>query len=300
MTKSVDPSAPDAVKALLRDFSIQALPSDRSLAEASARLPAGTRVFIASVPDETIDSVVAAAAHLRSSGLVPVPHVAARNIESADELETMLRRLADEAAVTDMLVIAGDRSEPAGEYSNSIDIIRSGLLESHGVRNIHIGCYPEGHPTISDRELDDARAAKLTAVRHAGLDVALVSQFCFAAAPIIDLARRLRSIGLEAPLRAGVAGPTSGQTLLKYARKFGVVSAERALSGCSEQARNRLAMENPTAVVRDLARAQAADPGLGIHGAHFFTFGSAARSTSYATGLLGRGLDHDGDMAGSG
>lgn len=286
MTKSVDPSAPDPVKALLRDFSIQAIPSDRSLAEAAARLPAGTKVFIASVPDETIDSVVAAAALLRSSGLVPVPHLAARDMESAAGLESVLRRLGREAAVTEVLVIAGDRSEPAGEYGNSIDVIRSGLLESHGVRRINIGCYPEGHPTISDRELDDARAAKLEAARRAGLDVALVSQFCFAAAPIIDLARRLRSIGIEAPLRVGMAGPTSGATLLKYARKFGVGSAERALRGRSERERDVLAAENPAAVVRDLARALAAEPELGIHGAHFFTFGSAAKSASYATDVL--------------
>lgn len=300
MTKSVDPAAPEPLKGLLQDFSIQTVPGDRSLAEASARLPPGTKVFIASVPDETIDSVVTAVVHLRSSGLVPVPHLAARNIESAAEFESMLRRLADKAAVTDVLVIAGDRSEPAGKYGNSIDIIRSGLLETHGVRQIYIGCYPEGHPTISDGELDDARAAKLAAARQAGIDVALVSQFCFAAAPIIDLARRLRSIGIEVPFRTGVAGPTSGSTLLKYARKFGVESAERALSGRSERERDIIAMKNPTAVVRDLARAQAADPDLGIHGVHFFTFGSAARSASYATDVLAGGLDNHGTIAGSG
>lgn len=295
MTKSVDPAAPDPLKELLQDFSIQTVPGDPSLAEASARLPPGTKVFIASVPDGSIDSVVAAALRLRSSRLVPVPHLAARDIRNAAELESILRRLARTAAVTDVLVIAGDRSEPAGEYGNSIDIIRSGLLEAHGVRTIYIGCYPEGHPTISDGELDDARAAKLTAARQAGLDVALVSQFCFAAAPIIDLARRLRSIGIEVPFRAGVAGPTSGPTLLKYARKFGVESAERALSGRSERERNIIAMENPTAVARDLARAQAADPELGIHGVHFFTFGSAARSTSYAVDVLADGFDDQGN-----
>lgn len=96
-------------------------------------------------------------------------------------------------------------------------------------------------------------------------------------------------MGVVAPLRVGVAGPTSGATLLKYARKFGVGAAERVLSGRSKREQDTIAM--PTAVVHDLARAQAANPELGIDGVHFFTFGSAARSTRYATDLLAGGVD---------
>lgn len=292
-----DASSPDMFRAILQNFSVQTVPSDGSLATASDLLPAGTKVFIGSLPNETIDRVASAAADLEASGLIPVPHLAARNIGSTTELRSVLQSLTGTAAVTEVLVIAGDRDEPAGGFYDSLEIVQSGLLEEHGVQKLYVGCYPERHPRISQDKLDDALASKLMAARQAGLEVGLVSQFCFSAEPIIRLARRFRASGIEAPFRAGVAGPTSGPTLLKYARKFGVDSAVRTLSGRSEPARNVIAADQPAVLIRDLASAQAADPGLGIDGLHFFTFGSAAKSAKYVTELLRTGLDDSGGFS---
>jgi methylenetetrahydrofolate reductase (NADPH) len=57
---------------------------------------------------------VQAAIAVRQAGVVSVPHLAARRIATAHELNTLLQRLSREAAAVSVFVIAGDLREPAG------------------------------------------------------------------------------------------------------------------------------------------------------------------------------------------
>src|SRR5262249_29969758 len=152
----------------------------------------------------------------------PVPHLAARNLAGEVELDGFLCRLSQEAGVDRALVIGGDRDEPRGLYDYSLQILKSGVLQKHGVGMVFLSCYPEGHPRISDRLLDDARSEKLAAARDAGFATTLISQLCFEPAPIVKMARELRGNGITLPIRIGLAGPTSAATLLKYAIICGV------------------------------------------------------------------------------
>src|SRR5580692_6537290 len=54
----------------------------RSLVAARDSLQAGTEVFVVALPNDSSEQLVAAAARLTREGLVPVPHVVARNIAS--------------------------------------------------------------------------------------------------------------------------------------------------------------------------------------------------------------------------
>ena len=49
-----------------------------------------------------------------------------------------------------MLVIGGDLGTPLGPYPDALSVIDSGLLPDHGVREVAIAGYPEGHPDIDD------------------------------------------------------------------------------------------------------------------------------------------------------
>jgi methylenetetrahydrofolate reductase (NADPH) len=129
-------------------------------------------------------------------------------------------------------------------------------------------------------DLMAARAAKLAAAAGAGLDVTLVSQFCFESEPIIATARQIRSEGVTAPLRVGVAGPAGRASLLKYALRCGVGASVRALKE-RPAARGLLTGETPAQLLTELVRAQAADSSLGFQGVHFFTFASLARTVKF-------------------
>jgi methylenetetrahydrofolate reductase (NADPH) len=276
-----------AMANLLKDYSVELTARDRkSLEIAPEALKPGQEVFIAALPNDKVDDVVAACAQLRKDGLTPVPHVVARNIESVKALDSLLGRLVDEAGMERCLVLGGDRDKPAGALASSFQILETGLIQKHGVKTIRIGAYPEGHPKISEAQLDEARAQKLALAERDGLDVTIVSQFAFESAPIIAFAKRMRAQGVKAPFRVGVAGPANRGLLIKYALICGVGNSLKMLQKRADLAMNTLSGETPEAVIGDLAKAQAANPSLGLSGIHFFTFGSLAKSAEFAKAFV--------------
>jgi methylenetetrahydrofolate reductase (NADPH) len=266
---------------LLRNYSAEVTCRDgKSIHAAESLMAPGSEVFVTSLPSDKVESSVAVAAGLRNAGLVPVPHIVARHLGRRSDLEVLLRRLTSEARVDRALILGGDQSQPIGEFDSSQQLLETGLLEAFGIRKIKLSWYPEGHPRISDSELAKARAAKLRIAAARGLEVEFVSQFCFESAPIIASARQLRAEGIQAPLRIGVAGPASRASLLKYAMICGVGASVRALKE-RPGARSLLSSETPERLLRDVAQAQAEEPGLGMHRVHFFTFASLASTIQF-------------------
>ena len=270
--------AGEALAGLLRGYSTEVIPRDqRSIEAACDLLPRGSEVFIAAVPGEIPDRMVAAAARLRAAGLTPAPHITARSFASLDDADRLIGRLAEEAGVDRVLALGGDRDRPAGQLHSSRQLIASGLLRKHGLRKVFIACYPERHPRVEGEVLEAARAAKLRLAAEQGLEVELISQFCFESGPIVALAKRLR-----AAYRVGVAGPASRATLIRYGLMCGIGPSLRALS--QGQSRTLAAAETPETLLAEVAAARQSDPALAITGVHFFTFGSLARSVQFAEG----------------
>ncbi len=268
---------------LLHEYSAEVTSPDRkSLDAAALMMRKGARVYIAALPSDAPDAQVSVAAKLKQAGLIPVPHIVARNIPNRAALDQTLRRLTQEASVDRALILGGDKDQAAGEYDSSLQLIQSGLLEKHGIKKIALGCYPEGHPRIPDNVLRKALIDKINAATQAGLEVILISQVCFEAAPIIAFIKDLRQQDITAPIRVGVAGPAKLSTLLKYAAICGVGPSLRALTRHSGLTMNLLRTETPEAVLTAIADAQAHDASMGVTGIHFFTFASLAKSIAWA------------------
>jgi methylenetetrahydrofolate reductase (NADPH) len=270
---------------LFQDYSVEVTSGDRKSIETAIRdMARGSEVFIASPPSDTTDRQVSTAGTLSDAGLRPVPHIVARNIASLAGFDRLLERLTSEARVDRVLLLAGDRDVPAGEFHSSLQLLESEILERRGISRIFLAAYPEGHPRVAAREIVAARIAKVDAAEKRGMHVTFVTQFCFQSAPIISLAREVRAQGITAPLRIGLAGAASPASLLKYALICGVGPSLRALKERHVAARNMLAGETPEELLKDLAAAQANDPSLGIAGVHFFTFGSLAKTVAWVQG----------------
>lgn len=196
-------------------------------------------------------------------------------------LDDLLGRLTGEAGVDRVLLVGGDRDAPAGPFESSLQVLQTGLLQKHGIQTTYLACYPEGHPRIDDEALAAARREKLAYAQCAGLRAGLVSQFCFEAAPIARLAKELRDLSPATPLRAGIAGPASHATLLKYAIKCGVGASLRALRERGSLLAGLAAGATPERLLHDLA----ASCGDALHGVHFFTFGSLGRTIELVSRL---------------
>ncbi len=272
----------------MRGFSLEATrPSAQEVAALADIAPAGTRVYVSAVPTRAPEEAIDAAIRLNAAGFEPVPHLAVRNFAGTQALDDFLNRVSGEAVVKRVLVIAGDRDQPAGEFRSAIEVIDGGALQRHGITEIGIAGYPDGHPRISQQDLDRARADKINAAETTGLAVHIVTQFCFDPQAITSWIGRLRGFGLEHPVRIGLAGPTNLATLLRYAQRCGVRASAQGLARQTGLMRQLFAMSAPDALVRALAKARA-DGRLGDVAPHFFSFGGLARTARWADAVAQR------------
>jgi methylenetetrahydrofolate reductase (NADPH) len=238
---------------------------------------------VSAVTTRPAQDALEAVASLRAAGFEPVPHLAVRNFATARELDDFLAR-AGEAGVRRVLVIAGDRDQPSGDFRSSIEVIDGGALQRHGIVEIGIAGYPDGHPRISEQDLERSLAEKIHVAETTGMAVHIVTQFCFDAPTILKWIGHLRDFGVEHPVRAGLPGPTNLATLLRYARRCGVRASAQGLARQAGLVRQLFAMSTPDVLVRAIAEARA-HKHLGEIAPHFFSFGGLAQAARWAAAV---------------
>ncbi|MCC6826700.1 MAG: methylenetetrahydrofolate reductase [Novosphingobium sp.] len=267
--------------ALLRDYSLEITARDSDqLEEAAPFIPPGTGISITFLPSEDFSSRIDAAVNVRRLGFVPIPHIPARRLKSAAELDHFLDRLATEAAVDRVFVIAGDTGAPNGPFEDALGLIRTGSLARYGVVHVGIAGYPEGHPAIDSGKLWQALIDKSRLLGELGHEYSIVTQFGFDAAPLLEWAATLRSKGVHVPLRAGIAGPTNVKTLLRFAARCGVGASTKVLAKYGISITRLFGTSDPGALVADLAEQIRPD----VHGdlrLHVYPFGGLAKSASW-------------------
>ena len=252
-------------------------------------LEPGTPVYVSFPPGQTYHGTVALAVRLARAGFRPVPHVAARRIASRAALEDYLARIAGEAGVDSVLVVAGDSDRASGPFDSSLALLETGLFQRHGIARVGVAGYPEGHPRISASALEAAMAAKKSFARGSGIELGVVSQFCFEAEAILSWAAKMKGHGL--PVRVGLAGPASLPRLLRFAALCGIGNSVRALKA-RPRAITRLMVEaGPEVALRELAR-RAEPP---VVGAHFFCFGGLIRTARWLRALREGRFELTGD-----
>jgi len=272
---------------LLRDYSLEITAKDvANFTEAAPQLVPGTAVSITFLPGDEPDMRVSAAAAVKRLGFEPVSHISARRLKSQQELETFLVRLSGEAGVTRAFVVAGDPPQPEGPYEDALSIIRSGLLAKYGIRRVGISGYPEGHPDISDEKLWRALKDKVAAVKEAGHEVDITTQFGFDAEPVLQWLERVRQEGVNARVRVGIAGPASVKTLLRYAARCGVGASAKVMSKYGTSILNLLNTAGPDQIVEEFA----ASLDRTRHGdvtVHFYPFGGVKKTADWIRNVAG-------------
>ncbi len=270
------PAATPEVVALMQGFSMEVMPrTAEKIADFRALLPQGTRVYIAHIDGTPIADMVATAARLRAEGMEPMPHFPARIIADKRELADWVARYQGEADVREALMLGGGVSTPKGAYDNSMQLLETGLFDDF--RRLHVAGHPEGNRDIDASGGQDALMAALSAkeefARAHGIEMAIVTQFAFEAAPIIDWTRSLRREGVDLPVHLGIAGPAKLQTLIKFAIACGVGPSLRVLQKRARDVSKLLLPFEPTDLVRDLANHKVAHPDFAVERLHFFPLG---------------------------
>ena len=274
--------AAQAIAAFLRGFSVGAtVPAMAEIAALKQVLPPGAKVHLTAIAGRPFAETIEAAVRVRAQGLEPVPHLAARDVESREALGDVLTRLTRWASVQRLLIVGGDSYCGKGPLGGALELIESGLLQRAGIRDIAIAGYPEGHPRLPQDVLDRALAAKVEAGAQTGLDVSIVTQICFDGDAVLGWVRRLRALGIENPIRIGMAGPADLSSLIQLARRCGVRATAQSLTRHAGLTKHLLAAGTPDRVIRPLAEA-APGGALGRVAAHFFAASDAAATARWA------------------
>ena len=102
-------------------------------------LPKATRVYITDVGVDPVADLISAARKVTDMGYQAVPHTPARRIESVDALESRLSAMVNEAGVADILIIAGEADEQMGPFSETLEILQTGLIDKLGIKHVAVG-----------------------------------------------------------------------------------------------------------------------------------------------------------------
>ena len=283
----------DASADILTACSIEVMPRTAAkIDDFRPLLPAGTRVYVAHIEGTPLDDMVATARRLGDEGFVAMPHIPARLVADRTSLATWVRRYADEAGVTEALLLAGGISRPAGDFHSSMQLLESGLFDAAGFRRLHVAGHPEGNrdidPDGSDRNVGAALRWKNAFAQRTDAAMALVTQFAFDAAPVIAWAEALRRAGIGLPIHVGVAGPAKLQTLIKFAVACGVGPSLKVLQRRALDVTRLVRPHEPTDIVAALARHRSEQPDTLIEGVHLFPLGGIRAATDWTAAQIAR------------
>jgi methylenetetrahydrofolate reductase (NADPH) len=232
--------------------------------------PADATVTITCSPRFGLDRTLEFCAVAVRSGRRVVPHLAARMVSSRRALTEFVSRIQD-LGITDLYIIGGDGDTPAGPYSEASQILEDLHEGSHALTRLGVGCYPEGHPLISNEQLWAALECKQQLATY------MVSQMCFDGTVVRDWLAQARQRGISLPLRAGVAGPVKITKLAELSLRIGVGHSLRYLS-------------KQHGMVGIVLRGRTYDPGqfvsaitgtAGIEGLHVFSFNQVSEYVTW-------------------
>ncbi|BDZ46223.1 methylenetetrahydrofolate reductase [Naasia aerilata] len=266
---------------LIDDFSLEMTGKDvPGLLEAAPVLPQGTRMNVTFLGNEDLAMRTTAAKAVLDQGLIPVPHISARRIKSQEMLEEFLAALQAQGASENVFSVGGDPHQPEGPYDGALDVIKSGLLQQYGVKNVSIAGYPEGHPDIKDDALWAALEGKFAVLQEQGLPGTILTQFSFDVDPVVAWIEQVRAKGIDLPIRIGVPGPAGIKRLITFASRFGVASSAGIAKKYGFSLTNLLGTAGPDRFIKELAGRL--DPAK--HGSvklHFYTFGGIPATSAW-------------------
>ena len=276
-------TAIEQIQAAAANWSIEVTPTGATKIESFRDcLNEGTAVNVTVLPGTDPADTIAVCERLHNDGMKPVPHLAARSLRNADQLDELLTAYTSRCGVEEVLCIGGGVDDPVGDFTATMEVLKTGLIQKHGIRHIGVAGHPEGSPDISDDEIAEALGAKNELARAEGLDLYIETQFCFEADIVLDWERRVRAAGNALPIRIGIPGPATIKTLFRFAQISGIGPSMRFVAKQAKNVAKLMTVQSPHLLIAGLAEGMAADEDCLIRHFHFYPFGGFARTATYA------------------
>ena len=251
---------------LLASPRYEVIPLDGVEEKVLAHVPTDVKVTVTASPTKGLEPTLDLAERLVVHGYDVVPHLSARLVLDEGNLRWILGRL-ENAGIREIFVVAGDASQPAGQFEGAAELLRALAAHEHSLREIGITGYPESHPFIDDETTIQAMFAKAEFATH------IVSQICFDASVTARWIENVWARGTRLPIHVGIPGPISTAKLVRASTKIGLGDSARFLRKHGSTV-GRLLLPgaySPDRLIRKLEPALV-DPARKVAGFHVFTF----------------------------
>lgn len=282
-TSECEPHVTPAMGRLASNLHYEIVPM-KSIYQAIADLPPAAHVSVTCSPAKGIPATLEYSVRLLDLGHVPVPHLAARMVESTEHTAKVAAWLR-EHDLREVLVIAGDAPEPAGPYEGALAFIRDLLDADPGVERIGISGYPDGRAMTEPSLVSEQLHAKQALLAEAGMGGWISTQMCLDDATIRAWLEAERAAGITLPVRLGVPGVVDRLRLMSTGSRLGIGPSMRYLNKNRSTVMHLLAPGgfDPTDML--VAFADSAEA-LGIEALHSFTFNAVADTRAWQEAIL--------------
>ncbi|MSQ99075.1 MAG: 5,10-methylenetetrahydrofolate reductase, partial [Xanthomonadales bacterium] len=148
-------------------------------------------------------------------------------------------------------------------------------------KHIGVAAYPEGHPLISEGQLQQLLLEKQVYANY------LVTQMCFAPAALIHWLQKMRKAGVTLPAWLGLPGVADRARLFKLSMRIGVGQSAKILLKQKGLLRRMMGIRpyRPDELLQGLAP-HLGESGIGIPGFHLFSFNDIERTEQWRRDTL--------------
>ena len=249
-------------------------------------LAPNTTVNVTCLPGSDLIETIETAVQLNNDGMNAVPHLAARSLVDHLELDVLLKELVSKASVSEVLIIGGGGKKQIGKFPDSMSVLRTGLLQKHGINKVGVAGHPEGSTDIDDEQLRTTLLEKNEFAETEGPNMYIETQFCFDPEIILNWERRIREDGNKLPIHIGIPGPATIKSLFRFAQLSGIGNS---MNFVAKQARNitkLLTIQTPDALLAELSEGMQRDSGCLLENFHFYPFGGFVKTVDYINSIL--------------
>jgi methylenetetrahydrofolate reductase (NADPH) len=258
----------------------EVIPLDGVEEKVLAHVPTEVKVTVTTSPRKGLEPTLQLAEKVAGHGYAVVPHLAARHVRDRGHLAELVERLRA-FGVTDVLVMAGDAEEPAGEFDGSLPLLRALTELGQPFHDVGITGYPESHAFISDDATIRSMFDKEQFATY------IVSQICFDPDVTAAWVAAVWKRGTHLPIHIGLPGPVPRSKLLRVSARIGVGDSIRFLrTHRGWLGRTFRGAFDPAALVEGLEQSLE-HPRPNVAGFHLFTFNDLETTERWRQELLG-------------
>ena len=226
-------------------------------------------VYITMIPGAACWETIQTAQQIKAVGKHAVPHIAARSFAGVEELSACLSGL-QETGIERALLIGGGNSQPAGDFSCVMDLLKTGLLAKYGINAFDFAGHPEGNPDDPNSEFHLLEKLRWTEER--GIPARIVTQWCFDTDGTNAWISGLREKGIRNPIHLGIPGPSTIKTLMRFASVCGIKASTQVLRKQGLNISKLMFVNKPDKIISELS---------GYDQLHLYPFGGIAKSAAW-------------------